>query len=158
MARNFSFLEPGLLAAMERPGAWLPLAADLDFLRRQGIGAIVSLTVAPPDPELLRRSGFRTLHLPVVDFTAPTPEQIQRFLDFVEEQQAARAGAVLVHCEAGRGRSGTMLACWLVRHRGLDAAAAVRAVRELRPASIETPEQEAAVHEFARRLAQEERP
>jgi atypical dual specificity phosphatase len=151
MPRNFSFLEAGRLAAMERPGSSAPLAKDLDFLRQHGIGAIVSLTLEPPDPELLARHGFAALHLPVADFTAPTPEQIARFLDFVAERERRRAGAVVVHCDAGRGRSGTLLACWLVSRRNLPAAEAIAAVRRLRPASIETAAQEEAIHAFARR-------
>jgi len=168
MPRNFSFIEGGVLAVMGRPGCADSLREDLEFLAGQGIGAIVSLTAESPDTAILASRGFRTLHLPVADFTAPAPEQIDRFLEFVEEQVrpgrrslseggSPRARAVCVHCDAGRGRSGTMTACYLVRNRGQSAEEAMRTVRAMRPFSIETPEQEEAVREFARREAQRSR-
>jgi len=54
---------------------------------------------------------------------------------------------VVVHCAAGQGRTGTVLACALV-HRGLSAEEAIRTVRRLRPPSIDTDSQEAFVRAF----------
>ena len=48
----------------------------------------------------------------------------------------------------GVGRTGTVLACYLV-HRGATAVDAINRVRELRPGSVQTPEQEAAVLQYA---------
>ncbi|NXC50647.1 DUS23 phosphatase, partial [Penelope pileata] len=48
----------------------------------------------------------------------------------------------------GHGRTGTLLACYLVRTRQLSGADAIREIRRLRPGSIETREQEQAVVEF----------
>ena len=55
---------------------------------------------------------------------------------------------------AGRGRTGTVLAAYFVS-QGMPARDAVQHVRTLRPGSIETPEQERAVFELARRLRPE---
>ncbi|NXY91890.1 DUS23 phosphatase, partial [Alcedo cyanopectus] len=52
----------------------------------------------------------------------------------------------------GHGRTGTMLACYLAKARGLSGVDAVREIRRLRPGSIETREQERAVTEFCRSL------
>jgi atypical dual specificity phosphatase len=60
---------------------------------------------------------------------------------------------VAVHCTAGKGRTGTVLAAYLVT-TGLSAHAAIDRVRHLRPGSVETPDQEEAVEEFARRWRQ----
>ena len=54
--------------------------------------------------------------------------------------------ATLVHCGAGHGRTGTMLACALVS-RGRRAVEAIGELRDLDPGYIETPEQEALVYE-----------
>ena len=56
---------------------------------------------------------------------------------------------VAVHCLAGRGRTGTVLAAYFV-HRGLPAREAIQKVRDLRPGSIEVPEQEDAIRAFER--------
>lgn len=56
---------------------------------------------------------------------------------------------VAVHCLAGLGRTGTMLACYLVA-TGTPANNAIMRIREWRPGSIETKEQEAVVYEYER--------
>ena len=84
---------------------------------------------------------------PVPDFAAPTMEQTRRMVSFIDEQTAA-GKPVAVSCYAGVGRTGTVLACYLV-HRGAAPEDAVRRVRELRPGSIQTRGQEEAVHQYA---------
>lgn len=59
--------------------------------------------------------------------------------------------AVGVHCALGFGRTGTMLACYLVKERRLAAGDAIAEIRRLRPGSIETFEQEKAVFQFYQR-------
>ena len=151
MPHNFSFLIPGVLAGMERPGTFAKLRSDMEFFQSQNIRAIVSLTETPLDRIFLEEFGFRYLHLPVSDFTAPTLDQVRQFLEFLRNAEAARQ-AVVVHCGAGLGRTGTMLACALVS-RGMSAADAIDRVRTLRPFSIETVEQEDCIRRFAEVLA-----
>ncbi|EHH50422.1 hypothetical protein EGM_01252, partial [Macaca fascicularis] len=78
------------------------------------------------------------------------PDQIDRFVQIVDEANA-RGEAVGVHCALGFGRTGTMLACYLVKERGLAAGDAIAEIRRLRPGSIETYEQEKAVFQFYQR-------
>ncbi|MBI3831991.1 MAG: dual specificity protein phosphatase family protein [Planctomycetes bacterium] len=146
MPINFGYVIEGELAGMERPGSHAPLDDDLDFLRNQGIGAIVSLTEHPLDQMALEPFGFRYLHLPVEDFTAPTLPQIRAFIEFYEKAQAEKT-PVVVHCAAGYGRTGTLLACVLV-HKGRTAAEAIEQLRQMRPHSIETTEQELMIQNF----------
>ena len=61
---------------------------------------------------------------------------------------------VVVHCGAGLGRTGVVLACYFV-NKGLSAQNAIARVRRLRPGSIETEDQADAVLDFARRKARE---
>jgi atypical dual specificity phosphatase len=58
---------------------------------------------------------------------------------------------VTVHCGAGKGRSGTFLAVFLV-WRGMDPDEAVSEIRRLRPGSIETEAQLQSVHDFHQSL------
>ncbi len=119
--------------------------ADLDDLRSQGICAIVSLTERFPD-ELVGETRFVTLHLPIDDMTPPETVQIEEFVEFVD-RQFARGCAVGVHCMAGLGRTGTMIACYLVS-QGMSAEDAIAEVRRARPGSIQTEAQEQAVRRW----------
>lgn len=156
MPWNFSFVIPGQLAGLACPGSQAPLAHDLKCLAAEGIGALVSLTRAAPDPEVVRRAALEPLHLPVEDFTPPTLGQIRSFVEFARRVIDSGHG-VAVHCAAGQGRTGTMLACYLVS-LGLPPEEAMDSVRAIRPGSIETPQQEARVREYARTLRTEKDP
>ncbi len=60
--------------------------------------------------------------------------------------------AVAVHCLWGIGRTGTMLACYLVKEQNLTADQAIDEIRRLRPYSVETYEQEELVHQYFEHL------
>ena len=119
---------------------------DLIALQIEGIGAIVSLTEHIPQP-LLGETNMRLLHLPIIDMTAPTNEQIQEFVDFINDALDDEV-AVGVHCMAGLGRTGTMIACFLVS-RGMGPDEAIAHVRTARPGSVQTAVQERAVKRWA---------
>ena len=135
MPVNFSWLLPGRVAGMARP-----VMDDEEWLREQGVTSLVSLTLTPPS------IGFRILHVPIPDMHPPSVRQLQAAVDFI--RAAWDEGGVAVHCGAGIGRTGTVLAAVLVAE-GSDADEAIAVVRAARPGSIETPEQEHRVHEFA---------
>ncbi len=146
MLRNFSFVIKDRLAGAARPGSFGgSLRADLEDLREEGVTALVSLSEQELDRRAVRDAGLDYLHLPVEDFTAPSLKQIRRFVEFSRRHlDEEKDGAVTVHCRMGIGRTGTMLACYLVS-TGLTADEAIRTVRRLRPGSIETGDQERAV-------------
>jgi atypical dual specificity phosphatase len=144
--RNFSWLVEGKIA-----GAALSDSAEsLSELRELGIRAVVCLVEWPVDESLMRSMGFEYLQLKVPSFMSPTQEQIDRFIDFVENMEK-QGKPVLVCCRMGWGRTGSMLASYLVRN-GFDPEDAIEEVRRTRPRSIESPEQEEAIREYASRL------
>lgn len=144
---NFSFVLSGKLAGMARPFNEGTPESDWRWLRGEGIGAIVNLTSAVHDDKLLRSSKLEYLQLPILDFTPPSLAQIERFVRFTDNCLRDNKG-VAVHCAAGLGRTGTMLACYLV-YSGQTAEEAITSVRTLRPGSIETVEQEESVRGYA---------
>ncbi len=123
----------------------------LDEISRQGVRVLVNLHKKPHDPHRLSRHGMREVHLPVEDFAAPTAEQIESGVAAILEARAP-GEAVAVHCGGGLGRTGTLLACYLVCSQGLGAREAIGRARDLRPGSIETADQVAAVEEFERSI------
>ena len=137
MIRNFSWLIEGEIAGMAKPASTV---SDFEFLKDNNIDAIVSLSEFPLDENLVEEFGFEVKHIPVRDFGTPRMEQVEDFLKFAKEIRAD-GKKLVVHCDAGAGRTGTMLACYLVS-KGYDAAKAIGEVRRKRPGSIETPGQE----------------
>jgi protein-tyrosine phosphatase len=79
-------------------------------------------------------------------------EQFQAFMTFTREQQA-QGGAVAVHCVAGIGRTGTLLAGHLITS-GMAADEAIARVRQLRPGAVETFAQMRFLHQLAQDLRQ----
>ncbi|ESP00537.1 hypothetical protein LOTGIDRAFT_157810 [Lottia gigantea] len=83
----------------------------------------------------------------IKDFTAPSLEQVKIFLQIMEQGKQNRK-AVAIHCAHGKGRTGTIAACYLVKTYGLTSQQALDKVRQLRPGSVETVTQEQLVAEF----------
>jgi atypical dual specificity phosphatase len=113
-----------------------------------GVRAIVSLLNIPNDAAVYESAGFSFCCLPVPDGGAPTPEQALDFVQFVEAQRKSQR-PVAVHCEAGLGRTGTLLAVYLIA-QGDSAEVAIRRVREVERVAVETPRQIYFLESFAR--------
>ena len=136
MVANFSWIVEGRVAGMARPRP-----TDLEWLRDQGVSAVISLTEAAP----AGLETFEHIHLPVPDMTSPTLSELRAAVTFIQDQMD---GGVVVHCGAGFGRTGTVLAAYLVS-RGESAPAALERVRAMRPGSVETSDQELAIARYA---------
>lgn len=144
---GFTWLVPGQLAGTPLPGGGAhSIDHDLAALRSLGVTMLITLTEADLPQEPLHRHGLRNLHLPVYDRESPTVAQIQMLLKRMENL-LAQGQVLAVHCLAGIGRTGTVLAAWLVR-AGLTASEALRRVRLLDPQYVQSPGQEAFLQHY----------
>ena len=126
------------------------LQADLMAVHDWGAEAVITLL---PDEEMaelgvlglgatVRQLGMSWLHLPINDGGAPSPGWDRDWVAGGKQIHSAldRGGRVLVHCEAGRGRSGTV-AARILMDRGASAQGAINAVRTVLPGAIDGPDQ-----------------
>lgn len=137
---GFRWVVPGMLAGTPQPGVVAPIDHDLILLDRVGITHLITLTETDMDQDALRRHHLKNTHLPIFDRKAPSTSQMHMLL--VRMQRLMDAGEVLaVHCKAGLGRTGLVLAAWMVRDGGLSAEAAIERLRKVNPGFIQSDEQ-----------------
>ncbi|KAJ8316289.1 hypothetical protein KUTeg_006303, partial [Tegillarca granosa] len=99
----------------------LPLKQVTKWLiEEENVRGVVSLTEDFETKSLVnseeewRKLGVEQLKLQTVDYTGtPTQENIQKAIDFIEVYRD-RQESVYVHCKAGRTRSTTVVACYLI--------------------------------------------
>jgi len=141
---------PGVLAGMPMPfihpdrrmaggGDLTAFDDELPTLHSLGIRGVVSLLNIPSDASVYETAGFAFRCLPIPDGGAPTMEQAGEFVRFVTDQRSA-GHPVAVHCEAGIGRTGTMLAMYLIS-QGSTSRDAIEHVRAVEKVAIETSRQ-----------------
>ncbi|KAM7376239.1 hypothetical protein PAMP_005982 [Pampus punctatissimus] len=142
---NFSWVERGKVAGLALPR----MTCEYQYLLDNGIKHLVCLCERKP-PYYDTCPELQLHHIKIADFTSPSSSQIDRFLSIVEEANSKGEG-VGVHCMHGHGRTGTMLACYLVKTKKISGIDAINEIRRLRRGSIETHEQEKAVVQFYQR-------
>jgi len=135
---NFSWLIENKLA-----GSGIPTSFDeLDWILKQGVKSIVTMTENALPEEWVGDISY--LHVPTPDLTAPDMDRIDIAVDFIHKK-ISDDQAVMVHCAAGMGRAGTILACYLVKYQKYSANDAIKKIRKERPGSIQSEVQELAI-------------
>ena len=151
---------PGKRQPHAATGPWdRDLAADLDAIKAFRADVLITLMetkeladAAVPVNDLAHASaarGIKWLHLPIVDFQAPTDAFEAAWMQHNEELHGILrgGGSVVAHCRGGRGRSG-LVAARLLIELGWEPEAAITAIRTANPKAIETPVQEAHVRSY----------
>ena len=144
---NFSYIIPGVLAGSSMPRG----RQDLERLVNEGIEVLVTAMEESLNEDLVKDVGLEYHYYPVPPYGTPTLHQINNFVDLVNTNRVKNR-PVAIHCFMGWGRTGTLLAAYLISE-GMSADEAINEVREKRSGSIETHGQEQILHRYAQELA-----
>lgn len=108
-----------------------------DYFKRGGVTDVVRLNNVLYDGNRFVRAGFKHHELFFIDGSIPPPAILDKFMAIAD----AAKGGVAVHCKAGLGRTGTLIACWMMKHYRLTAAECIAWLRISRPGSVLGPQQ-----------------
>jgi rhodanese/phosphatase family protein len=126
----FTWVREGKLAASGRPYS----KSQVDWLKRNGVTAILSLTEEPLPSEWTR--GVEARHISMKDHAPVSHSDMLLGADYIQSS-ISEGKVVLVHCLAGKGRTGSILAAYLMVHEGKTARQAIDELREGREGSVE---------------------
>ncbi|CAJ1937083.1 unnamed protein product [Sphenostylis stenocarpa] len=132
----------------------VPFPKDVPHLKNLGVGGVITLnepyeTLVPSS--LYRAHGIDHLVIPTRDYLfAPSIVDINQAVQFIHQNETC-GKTTYVHCKAGRGRSTTIVLCYLVEYKHMTPAAALEHVRSRRPRVLLAPSQWKAVQNYNNR-------
>ncbi|KAI9128887.1 hypothetical protein K1719_000370 [Acacia pycnantha] len=132
----------------------VPFPKDVPRLKKLGVVGVITLnepyeTLVPSS--LYLAHGIDHLVIPTRDYLfAPSFSDISRAVQFIH-QNASCGKTTYVHCKAGRGRSTTIVLCYLVEYKHMTPLAALEYVRSRRPRVLLAPSQWKAVQNYSKR-------
>lgn len=129
----------------------VPFPSDVPRLKQLGVHGVITLnepyeTLVPSS--LYHAHGIEHLVIPTRDYLfAPSCGDICRAVDFIHKN-ASSGKTTYVHCKAGRGRSTTVVLCYLVQHKQMTPNEAYEYVKLSRPRVRLASSQRQAVEEY----------
>ena len=141
---------PGRIFRSAMPfSAYDPSGDLIDAYHQAGISVIVLLASDEECQNRLGRDlrgfyqnqGWEVIYYPIPDFNVPAePESFNQVLDETTERVVSGKN-VVVHCNAGLGRTGIFLACLAKKNWNYTAEQAIEWVRKFIPEAVENPVQ-----------------
>ena len=138
---NFSWIIEKKLA-----GSAIPTSKEeVDWLKEEGVKSIVTIREEPLDDDWI--DGIEYLHIHSNDMGVPEFDDLIFSVDFIH-RRLENNEPVMVHCLAGLGRTGTILACYLIKYEKMSADDAITKIRKERSGSIQSYSQEEIIFRF----------
>ena len=138
---NFSWIIEEKLA-----GSAIPTSKEeIDWIKQEGVKSIVTIREEPLEDEWIKDINY--LHVNSNDMGVPEFNDLVFAIDFIHRKIQDNK-PVMVHCLAGLGRTGTILACYLIKYENMSADDAIEKVRRERHGSIQSFSQEEIIHKF----------
>jgi len=109
----------------------------IPYFKIHNVKAIIRLNTVEYDAQLFTKHGIKHYDMYFVDGTVPPISIVDQFLEVVENT----SGAIAVHCKQGLGRTGTLIACYIMKHYNFDADESIAFLRIQRPGSVVGPQQ-----------------
>jgi len=142
---NFSWLIEGKLA-----GSAIPTSKkEVEWMQEEGVKSIVTIREEPLDENWV--DEIKYLHIHSNDMSVPEFDDLVYSVDFIH-RRITNKEPVMVHCLAGLGRTGTILACYMIKYQKMSTQDAIDYVREKRHGSIQSYPQEEIIFRFEKSL------